>query len=80
MTTLPSPAGTSPHPAIPPKSPRRLTPLAPSYWHGWSPDGKTLAYCADRNGNFDIYTMPVDGGPETRLSSYQLDLGLSRID
>ena len=22
----------------------------PSYWHGWSPDGKTLAYCAERGG------------------------------
>jgi TolB protein len=25
--------------------PRLITPLGPSYWHGWSPDGKTLAYC-----------------------------------
>jgi hypothetical protein len=31
-------------------------------WHGWSPDGKTLAYCAERNGEFDIYTIPVNGG------------------
>ena len=23
--------------------PKRVTPLGPSYWHGWSPDGKTLA-------------------------------------
>ncbi|HEX9934397.1 MAG TPA: hypothetical protein VGB38_04295, partial [bacterium] len=22
-------------------TPRRITPLGPSYWHGWSPDGKT---------------------------------------
>src|SRR5262249_38980353 len=28
--------------------PRRVTRLAPSYWHGWSPDGRTLAYCAER--------------------------------
>jgi TolB protein len=48
---------------------RQITPLAPSYWHGWSPDGKTLAYCAERNGEFDIYTMPVDGGEETRLTT-----------
>lgn len=48
---------------------RQLTPLGPSYWHGWSPDGKTLAYCAERNGNFDIYTMPVTGGEETRLTT-----------
>ncbi|WP_031500546.1 TolB family protein [Bryobacter aggregatus] len=48
---------------------RRVIKLAPSYWHGWSPDGKTLAYCAERNGNFDIYTIPVEGGEETRLTT-----------
>jgi len=50
-------------------SPRRVTALGPSYWHGWSPDGKTLAYCAERNGEYDIYTIPVAGGPETRLTT-----------
>jgi TolB protein len=48
---------------------RQITPLAPSYWHGWSPDGKTIAYCAERNGEFDVYTIPVDGGEETRLTT-----------
>ncbi|MCX5684453.1 MAG: hypothetical protein NT049_12310 [Planctomycetota bacterium] len=47
---------------------RLVTPLGPSYWHGWSPDGKTLAYCAQRNGNFDIYTIPAEGGEEKRLT------------
>lgn len=51
--------------------PRKITPIGPSYWHGWSPDGKTLAYCAERNGNYDIYTIPFDGGEETRLTSSQ---------
>ena len=50
-------------------SPREVTPLAPSYWHGWSPDGRTLAYCAERNNEFDVYTIPVDGGEEKRLTS-----------
>ena len=50
-------------------TPRLVTPLAPSYWHGWSPDGKTLAYCAERNGQFGISTIPVDGGEETRLTT-----------
>ncbi len=50
-------------------TPKRITRLGPSYWHGWSPDGKTLAYCAERNGNFDIYTIPADGGEETRLTT-----------
>jgi Tol biopolymer transport system component len=46
--------------------PRRVTALGPSYWHGWSPDGSTLAYCAERNGEYDVYTIPVSGGEETR--------------
>ena len=25
-------------------TPRRVTQKSPSYWHGWSPDGKTVAY------------------------------------
>ena len=48
--------------------PRLITPLAPSYLHGWSPDGKTLAYCAQRNGEYDVYTIPAEGGVETRLT------------
>ncbi len=48
--------------------PKLVTPLAPSYLHGWSPDGSTLAYCAERNGEFDIYTIPVAGGVEKRLT------------
>ncbi len=48
--------------------PRQITPNGPSYLHGWSPDGKTLAYCAERNGRFDIYTIPVSGEQETSLT------------
>lgn len=48
--------------------PRMVTPEVPSFWHGWSPDGKTLAYCAERNGNFDIYTIGIEGGAEKRLT------------
>jgi TolB protein len=50
-------------------TPRRITQLGPSYWHGWSPDGKMLAYCAERNGEYDIYTIPVSGGEENRLTT-----------
>jgi hypothetical protein len=49
--------------------PRRVTKNGPSYWHGWSPDDKTLAYCAERNGEFDVYTIPAQGGEEQRLTS-----------
>jgi Tol biopolymer transport system component len=50
-------------------TPKQLTPVGPSYWHGWSPDGKTLAFVGERNGDFDIYTVPVTGGGETRLTT-----------
>ncbi|MFA7090109.1 MAG: transporter [Bacteroidales bacterium] len=48
--------------------PRLVTPLGPSYLHGWTPDKKTLAYCAERDGEYDIYTVPAGGGTETRLT------------
>lgn len=49
--------------------PRRITQKSPSYWHGWSPDGKTLAFVGERGGEFDIYTIPEAGGEETRLTT-----------
>lgn len=48
---------------------KRLTERGPSYFHGWSPDGKTVTYCAERNGNFDVYTLSIDGGEEQRLTT-----------
>lgn len=48
--------------------PQLITPLGPSYLHGWSHDGKTLAYCAQRQDSYDIYTIPAEGGNETRLT------------
>jgi TolB protein len=48
---------------------RRITRGSPSYWHGWSPDGKTLAFVGQRDGDFDIYTIPFSGGDETRLTT-----------
>ena len=49
--------------------PVQLTPTTPSYWHGVSPDGKTIVYCAARNGNYDVYAMSSEGGEEKRLTS-----------
>ena len=40
----------------------------PAYWHGWSPDGATLAYAGKRDGVFQICTMPANGGDETILT------------
>lgn len=49
--------------------PRLVTEKGPSYLHGWSPDGKRLAYCAGRHGQYDIYSISVDGGAETQLTN-----------
>jgi TolB protein len=48
--------------------PRRITSEVMSFWHGWTPDGKTLAYCGERNGNYDIYSIGINGGTEKRLT------------
>jgi tricorn protease len=34
----------------------------------FSPDGKTLAFSAQYEGNTDVYTIPVEGGSPTRLT------------
>ena len=51
-------------------TPKRITPLTPSYLHGWSPDAKWLVYTGGRGGEFDIYRIPADGsGAEQRLTT-----------
>jgi Tol biopolymer transport system component len=34
----------------------------------FSPDGRTIAYVADRDGNFEIYLQQIDGGPAINLT------------
>ncbi len=46
----------------------RVTDDPGAYWHGWSPDGRALAFCGLRNGQFDIFTIPADGGTERQLT------------
>jgi len=48
-----------------------LTPKKPSYWHGISPDGKHIVYCAYRHGAWDVYKISVDGGEEIQLTNSQ---------
>ncbi len=50
--------------------PQLISPEAPSWWHGWSPDGARLAYVAARGDRrvIDVYTIAVTGGAETRLT------------
>jgi Tol biopolymer transport system component len=51
-------------------TPKRITELAPSYLHGWSPDGKFLVYTGGRNREFDIYRIASDGsGSEVNLTN-----------
>ena len=58
--TIPFEGGTS----------KMITPVGPSYLHGWSNDMKKVAYCAfrDMEKGADIYVKPVDGGPEVQLT------------
>jgi len=49
--------------------PKIITPKGPSYLHGWSPDGKFLVYTGERNGQYDIYRIPVEGGEEEQLTN-----------
>ena len=57
--TLPAAGGT----------PRRITPVGPSYLHGWSPDGKWLVFTGGRNDEYDVYKIASDGsGPEIKLT------------
>jgi TolB protein len=49
--------------------PKKITPTGPSYMHGWSPDGKYIVFCGDRNNEYDVYRIPAGGGPEERLTN-----------
>ncbi len=52
---------------------RLITPEPHSYLHGWSPDGKTLAFCGARwHGGelaWDVYTVDASGGAERQLTN-----------
>ena len=51
-------------------TPRQVTELTPSYWHGWAPNGKEVVFTAQRNGKtYDIYKAAINGGKETRLTT-----------
>ncbi|WP_213981973.1 PD40 domain-containing protein [Sphingomonas sp. dw_22] len=51
--------------------PRELVsnPQARSYWHAWTPDGKTIAYAhvGASDGSYDIWSRALAGGPEVPL-------------
>src|SRR5947207_296945 len=39
----------------------------------WSPDGSRIAFASDRNGNFDVFVMPAEGGEAKRLTTHSAD-------
>ncbi len=43
--------------------------IAPKF----SPDGKTIAFSSDREGNLDVYLIPATGGEATRLTVHSAD-------
>ena len=43
--------------------------LAPSYLHGWSPDGKRLIFTGRRKGAFNIISIDIDSRKETPLTN-----------
>ncbi|MBO9623447.1 MAG: TolB family protein [Sphingomonas sp.] len=53
------------------KAPREVVsdPQARSYWHGWSPDGRTIAYVrvGTRDDSYDIWAKDLAGGPARPL-------------
>lgn len=56
-------------------NPKLITEDSPSYFHGWSPDGKYLAFVGQRTFNgvraYELYRAPAAGGPEARLTTAQ---------
>lgn len=57
-------------------APRQLTHgEQASYFHAWSPDGKTVAFTRGSASYADIFTVPAAGGPETRLTRDTLNDG-----
>jgi Tol biopolymer transport system component len=54
---------------------RLMVPEVPSYFHGWSPDGKYLSYVHQHPGsdgapaNYDIFRIPATGGTIEQLDS-----------
>ncbi|MBL0741209.1 TolB family protein [Chryseolinea lacunae] len=50
-------------------TPKQITDKTPSYWHGWSPNGKDVVYVGQRDGKvYDIYKKSIGGGEEIQLT------------
>jgi len=50
-------------------SPRLVTENPNSYFHSWSPDGKTILFTRPEKGSLNIYSIPAEGGEEKALTT-----------
>jgi TolB protein len=50
-------------------TPRLITKHPNSYWHSWSPDGKTMVFSRPDHGSLNIYAVSADGGEERPLTT-----------
>ncbi len=50
-------------------APRMVTTNPNSYFHSWSPDGKTILFTRPSNGTLNIFAISPDGGAETALTA-----------
>jgi len=50
-------------------TPRMVTANPNSYFHSWSPDGKTILFTRSTNGSLNIYAIPAEGGDEKALTT-----------
>jgi WD40 repeat protein len=50
--------------------PQLVTEFTPSYWHGWAPNNKEVAYVAQRGGKeiYNIYKNSIKGDTEVALT------------
>jgi len=49
--------------------PRMVTANPDSYFHTWSPDGKSIVFTRPSHGSLNIIAISVDGGAETALTN-----------
>jgi len=50
--------------------PKLVTEKTPSYWHGWAPSGKEVAFVAMRDSKvYNLYKIPINGGTEIPLTT-----------
>jgi Tol biopolymer transport system component len=40
----------------------------------WTPDARALTYSSNRGGAFNIWSLPIDGGPPKQLTDFKHDL------